>query len=195
MHALRIPIICCAVWTSASFCVHAQETVNFESEEVQQSSPSRSQREEIWMAVSDRKLEKMRGGFDVGGGLVVSVGLSLATTINGELVARTHIPSTQLTQLSTGQAELLRERLNSITLVQSGLGNQWGEHRSGNGNGTSVTQIPASGFGTVIQNTLNDQHIQHATIIDISSNASALLQSLSWQNTLRETLQNLGGVR
>lgn len=94
------------------------------------SSSSTPTHEGVWVTVADTKLDRMRGGFVFGGGLMVSLGIQQATYINGNLVTQTSIPLTQLSQLSIAQAIELRERLNTLTVVQNGAGNRWGNLES-----------------------------------------------------------------
>lgn len=153
------------------------------------------ERQETWFTVSDTHLDAMRGGFDVGGGLMVSLGISMVTYINGQLVTETAIAPTQLHQLNTEQASNLQEQLGTLNVVQNGPGNRWGNYQSPSNGDAVVHQLAGKGPGTVIQNSLNNQHIQNYTVLDVSSNASSLMQSNHWQHTLRDSLSSSGGLR
>ncbi|MDH0048909.1 hypothetical protein [Comamonas terrigena] len=156
--------------------------------------PSRAG-EQIWHTVPDAHLDRMRGGFDVGGGLMVSLGIQQATYINGQLVTQTAISLTQLNQLTSAQAATLRERLNTLTVVQNGPGNRFGAIQSPADGSALVSQIAGAGAGTVIQNSLSGQRIQQLTTIDASSNGMGLLRAGQWQQTLRDSMGAVGGMR
>lgn len=156
--------------------------------------PSRAV-EQIWHTVADAQLDRMRGGFDVGGGLMVSLGIRQATYINGQLVTQTAIPLAQLNQLTAAQAATLRERLNTLTVVQNGPGNRYGAIQSPADGSALVSQIAGAGAGTVIQNSLSGQRIQQLTTIDASSNGMGLLRAGQWQQTLRDSMGAVGGMR
>lgn len=148
------------------------------------------------MTVADAQLDRMRGGFDVGGGLMVSLGIQQATYINGQLLTQTSIPLTQLSQLNSAQAAVLRERLSALTVVQNGPGNRWGNIQSPSDGSALVTDVAGAGLGSVIQNSLNNQHIQSLTTIGVRSNALELMQSGSWMQSLRESMNSaMGNMR
>jgi len=152
-------------------------------------------REQLWYTVADAELDGLRGGFDLGGGLIVSLGIQQATYINGQLVTQTQIPLTQMDQLSAMQAAALRERLSSLSVVQNGPGNRWGNLQSPADGSAVVHQVAGAGPGTVIQNSLDGQRIQQWTTIDASSNALGLLRAGSWQQTLRDSMGLAGHLR
>lgn len=185
-------------WCTASLVLavaapglHAQEI----SETIAPSARPSKVGEQIWHTVADAQLDRMRGGFDVGGGLMVSLGIQQATYINGQLVTQTVIPLTQLNQLTTAQAATLRERLNTLTVVQNGPGNRYGNIQSPSDGSALVSQIAGAGAGTVIQNSLNGQRIQQLTTIDATSNGMGLLRAGQWQQTLRDSMGAVGGIR
>lgn len=178
----------------AASSLHAQDIPETIAPSASPASPA-SQKEQIWHTVADAQLDRMRGGFDVGGGLMVSLGIQQATYINGQLVTQTAIPLTQLSQLSTAQAATLRERLNTLTVVQNGPGNRYGAIQSPADGSALVSQIAGAGAGTVIQNSLNGQRIQQLTTIDATSNGMAMLRASQWQQTLRDSMGAVGGMR
>ena len=129
-----------------------------------------------WHTVSDRTLEQLRGGFDVGGGLLVSFGITRTVYINGALVTETTLNIGQLSQLTSAQALQLKGQLNGLNLVQNGPGNS----------------VPANlaniGAGTVIQNTLNNQQINVQTMINASSNGLGMIRSMNAQGAINDAL-------
>lgn len=138
----------------------------------------------IWMAVSDKRLDVLRGGFDAGGGLLVSLGITRAVYINGALITQTTLNFGRVTDLTTAQAAQLNRQLATLNLVQNGPGNFV---QPGAANG-------ATG-GTIIQNTLNNQQIVNQTVINASSNAMGMMRNLNLQNTLADTLSRAAAPR
>jgi hypothetical protein len=76
-----------------------------------------------WTAVDDAQLEQARGGFDLGGGMLVSLGVERLVSINDTVVVRTQFAIPDMTQLSAAQARLASEALAGV-LVQNSLDHQ-----------------------------------------------------------------------
>jgi hypothetical protein len=130
----------------------------------------------VWEAVSDRTLDGLRGGFDVGSGLLVSFGITRAVYVNGDLVTQTTLNFGRLSELTPAQAAQLNQQMGALNLVQTGPGN------------SVAPDVVSTGAGTIIQNTLNNQHIVNQTVIDARSNAMGMIKNLNIQNTLNEAL-------
>lgn len=137
----------------------------------------------VWQAVGDRTLDGLRGGFDVGGGLLVSFGITRAVYINGDLVTQTTLNFGRISELTPVQAAQLGQQMAALNLVQIGAGN------------SVDPDALATGAGTVIQNTLNNQHIVNQTVIDARSNAMGMIKNLNIQNTLNEALTRSAAPR
>jgi len=137
----------------------------------------------VWLAVSDHKLDDLRGGFDPGNGLLVSFGISRVVYINGDLVTQTTLDFGRLTDLTPAQATQISKQLASLNLVQNGPGNSFQPQQ----NGTS--------FGTVIQNTLDNQHIVNETVINATSNAAGMIKNLNMQSTINDGIARAVGSR
>lgn len=133
----------------------------------------------LWTAVDDSTLDTMRGGFDFGAGLMVSFGIERAVTINGVLVTSTIINVGDLARVTPEQAALVNRQAAALNLVQNGPGST-----------SSLSGVDLSAPGTVIQNTLSNQHIQSQTVINASSNALGLMKTLNTLSALREALGN-----
>ena len=88
-------------------------------------------------------LDEQRGGFDLGGGLVVSFGIQQAAYINGQLVSSQSLNLADVSKLVASAQGILASgglgNLAGFTLVQSGPGNS-----VGNTTGNSVVPTPAS---------------------------------------------------
>jgi hypothetical protein len=156
-HLIVIPAIglCALLVTGAS---HAQ---------TQSGSTAKAS---VWLTVSDRTLDKLRGGFDLGSGLVVSFGVTRMVYINDQLVTTT---SFQLGQQIGSQAQV----------VQNGLGNTVESGAAG---------VP---MATYIQNTLSGQTIRNQTVIQANTNGLSMLRGLNLNTMISEAIANAIGNR
>lgn len=157
-----------------------------------------------WMSVGDTTLETMRGGFDLGGGLMVSFGISRAITVNGVLLAATTFNIPDIARITAVQAAALERQLGSASLVQIGPNNTVvatsntaaGTNTATAGPNNSTVAAPASmpvaaslpAATTVVQNTLDNQTIQTRTLIDATTNAMSLAKSINAAGVLRDAL-------
>lgn len=163
---------------------------------------------QVWQAVSDRTLDRQRGGFSFGGGLEVSFGITRSVFINGQLITETVLNITRMADITPAWASRLREELQSLTLVQNGPGNTFvtgtapaprppattTATATANGSGAATTSsIVGTVSGTVIQNTLNNQQILHQTIISASSNSLGMLRLASLHSSLSEAIRQSVG--
>ncbi|MFZ3288940.1 MAG: hypothetical protein WA191_19120 [Telluria sp.] len=137
-----------------------------------------------WVPVSSAVLDQTRGGFTLGEGLQVSLGIERLVSINGEIVSRTSFELADMSHLSTEQAELTREALSSVKLIQNGGDNIY-----------QATMSAQTLGGTVIQNTLNDQLIRSQTVINSTVNSTALLKTLNFNGSLSDALARAAGNR
>jgi hypothetical protein len=137
----------------------------------------------LWQAVSDRKLDRLRGGFDLGSGLVVSFGITRTLLINGELVTQSTLSFDGFTKFTPAQAEQMSRQVSAMGIVQNGPGNIYQPGPGG------------SGFAIVIQNTLDNQQILNQTVINASSNAGGMIKNLNLQSTLNDSLMRAVGPR
>ena len=133
----------------------------------------------LWMAASDHALDQLRGGFEVGGGLMVSFGITRAVFINGQLATSTSFQVGDVTKLTSAQAEVLRQQVPAqAQVVQNGAGNTV--------DASSVT----APLATYIQNTLNDQTIRNQTVIQATSSGLSVVKGLNLQSTLNDSINN-----
>jgi hypothetical protein len=126
-------------------------------------------------AVDPAALDDLRGGFDLGNGLAVSLGIERIVTINGNVLERSQLNLGDLGSLTSG-GKIAADAAGQVRLIQNGVGNL--DVNLGNG---------ALG-GTFIQNSLNDQLIRNQTIINASVNARGMLQQMNFQSTLANAL-------
>ena len=138
-----------------------------------------------WLAASDGTLAALRGGFDLGAGVLVSFGISRAVRINGELVTTASFQLGDLGRLSAAQAQLLGQQLGvQAQLVQNGPGNH-----------VDAQAAAAAPLATYIQNTLSDQRISSQTVIQATSSGLSMVRGLNLQSTLSESLSQAIGHR
>jgi len=138
------------------------------------------QDESIWLAVSNQTLDRLRGGFDVGGGLMVSFGISRALFINGQVVTSTSFQVGDTSKLTAVQTEVLSKQVSSLAQAQVVQ----------NGPGNSVNGAAAVPLATYIQNTLNDQTIRNQTVIQATSNGLSLIKNLNLETTVNDSINN-----
>lgn len=128
----------------------------------------------MWLTVSNRTLDQYRGGFDVGSGLIVSIGISRVVYINDQLVTTTSLQLTDMAKLTSGQLSAMGQQL----LASTGQVVQNGPHNSVD---PQLQNIP---LATYVQNTLDNQHIRVETLIQAVSNGAGLLRSLNLQGVV-----------
>jgi hypothetical protein len=161
----------------------------------------------VWVAVSNQTLDKMRGGFDAGAGLMVSFGISRAVYINGSLVTSMTLNIGRVSELTSAQIADLNRQLGALGLIQNGPGNSVqtttgqaaaSSNTATNGASASVTSGPSVTItpgATVIQNSLNHQQIISQTVISATSNAASIIKGLNLQNTINEAIGKAIGQR
>ena len=140
----------------------------------------------IWLAASDQTLDTLRGGFDLGTGLMVSFGISRAVYINGQLITSTTLRVSDLASLTPQQAVALSQQISTQTQAQVV------KNGSGNTMELSITSAPLSTF---IQNTLSNQSIRNQTIIDMTSNGMDIAKGLNLQATIDAAVADAIGTR
>ncbi|KAG8150012.1 hypothetical protein [Burkholderia catarinensis] len=127
------------------------------------------------LALSDARLDAMRGGFDMPDGLKVSFGVSRVAFVNGNLVASTSFNIPDISHITAQQAQALAAA-NAGALLQVGPGNA-----------AQPGVLPAL-TGAVIQNTLNNQHLQALTTINATVNTLSAFKNLNIMSTLNNAL-------
>ncbi|MCD0418891.1 hypothetical protein LOC51_16905 [Rubrivivax sp. JA1024] len=119
------------------------------------------------LALDESQLDRIRGGFEMPGGVTMSFGIERAVYINGVLQTTTTlqvVPGGADTGVSPG-----------LSVVQNGPGN-------------TVVTGPVSSLpvgGAVIQNTLDGQAIQHITTINATVNSVQALKAQNFESALR----------
>jgi len=131
----------------------------------------------LGVAVSDSRLDSMRGGFDAGSSLQLSFGIERAVYINGNLVTSTSVNIPDVGQMTVAQASALAAVTNTVNVIQNGPGNSFDP--------SSLTHVTGA---TVIQNTLSNQNIQTLTTVSAAVNTLDAFKSANFQNTLQSAL-------
>jgi len=134
-------------------------------------------------AVDPASLDQFRGGFTDPSGLAVSLGIERILTVNGNVADRSQLNFGDLGGLASGKTTLSAEAASQMRLIQHGNG------------GVNVSFGPQVLGGTVIQNSLNNQLINNATIINASVDAKGMLQTMNFQSTLSNALNSAATVR
>lgn len=127
-----------------------------------------------WVALGEQRLDAVRGGFIDASGLQVSFGIERAIYLNGELVTTTRLNVADLAAVSGGRA--------AATLTGGGL------LQNGPGNTIDSGTLSASSLATVIQNSLNGQHIRSVTTVNATVNSLGIVKSIDLQHAVRGAL-------
>jgi hypothetical protein len=144
------------------------------------------QEEAVWLAASNHTLNQLRGGFDLGSGLVVSFGMSRMVYINDQLVTTTSFQLSDIARLTPAQAGVLSQQLGAqlpAQVVQNGPGNTVDP---------VAINVP---LATYIQNTLNNQVIRTQTVIQASTNGLGALRNLNLQASINDAIARAIGNR
>lgn len=134
--------------------------------------------------VDDAALDALRGGFDLGSGLVMSLGIERTVSINGAVTSATSLNIADVSRLSSEQAGQAAAALGALTLVQNGAGNLF--------IGGPMNQAIGA---TVVQNSLNDQVLRTQTVISSTVNSAELLKTINFQGSLLDALSGGLGVK
>lgn len=129
-----------------------------------------------WAAVDDEALARTSGGFDLGNGMLVSLGVERLVSINGTVVVNSRFSIPDVTQLSAVEARLASDAL-AAAVVQVGAGNMVDPELSAHAPGALL-----------IQNSANDQAIRSQTTINTTVGNLALLKAVNFETSLREAL-------
>jgi len=128
------------------------------------------------LMVDNGELAEMRGGYRTGEGFDVSFGLTQTGSLNG---VQQFSNSLTIDSMASGFSEKDVSDAG-IVLLQNG---------SGNFVSSGVLDSLSDGFGSVIQNTLDDQHISTTTIYDFDlHNVSDAMEGIYGEQALIDSL-------
>ncbi len=132
--------------------------------------------------VDAAQLDTLRGGFEIAGGLSLSLGIERVVSVNGEILARTNIAIPDLAAMTGDQARLAQNALGAAQLIQIG------------GNNYAAADLNLPNGATLLQNTLNGQDIRTATTITSTVNSMSLLKDMNFQSTIRDAVVRSPGT-
>ncbi|MGO4699882.1 hypothetical protein [Dyella sp. 2RAB6] len=132
-----------------------------------------------WTPVSEARLDAARGGFDLGAGLIASLGLDRVVYVDGTLVTSTHLQIPDVAHLTPAQASALSSAINTAAVVQVGPGNR-----------VDPAALGQNAATTVVQNTLDNQRIAAITTLNVSVNTLSAFRSLNLGQSLQSALAN-----
>lgn len=138
--------------------------------------------ERLGKPVDAEALDKTRGGFEVAGGLSLSLGIERVVSVNGEILARTNIAIPDLSAMTADQARLTQDAIGAAHMIQIG------------GNNYAAADLNLPNGATLIQNTLNGQDIRTATTITSTVNSMSLLKDMNFQSTIRDAVVRSPGT-
>jgi hypothetical protein len=136
----------------------------------------------VWLAASDVHLDRLRGGFGFGTGLMLSFGITRSVFANGQVIATTTLELPSLASLPAGAAASLGALPGTQALVV----------QNGPGNAIAADPPPMAVF---IQNTLSNHTLGTQTVIHAGTNALSLVKNLNVQGTIQDALQGALGRR
>lgn len=133
--------------------------------------------------VAAAALDAARGGFEVAGGLSLSLGIERVVSVNGEIMARTNIAIPDLAAMTAEQARLTQDALGAARMIQIG------------GNNVAAADLNLPNGATLLQNTLSGQDIRTATTISSTVNSMSLIKDINFQSTIRDAVvRSPGGL-
>lgn len=140
-----------------------------------------------WTAVSEDRLDDMRGGFDIPNvdNLRISFGIDRAVYVNGALTTSVSVNIPDVARMTADQARQLAAVANTVSLVQNGPNNAF----------SPDAVAGATAAATVIQNTLNNQTLQSLTTINAAVNSLPQFRQLNLGNLLQNALTNVVNPR
>lgn len=136
---------------------------------------------EEWAPVDTGTLDNARGGFEVPGGLNISLGIERVVSINGEVLSRTNVAIPDVGNMTAAQVAAASEALGTARLIQVG------------GSNFAPSDIGLGGGATFVQNTLDNQAILAQTTISSTVNSMALIKDLNFHSTIRDAIVRSAG--
>lgn len=137
-----------------------------------------------WQAVDAATLDQARGGFIAPSGLTVALGIDRMVSVNGEVLAQSHIAIADLANISHEEAQQTSVALSSLKLVQHGSDNIY-----------MAPLAQQALAGIVVQNSLDGQLIRADTVISSTVNSMGLLKAINAQASLGDALLHAAGNR
>jgi hypothetical protein len=134
-----------------------------------------------WAPVDTAVLDDARGGFEMPGGLNISLGIERVVSVNGEVLSRTNVSIPDVASMNADQLIQARDALGTARLIQIGGGN-FAPNDLGLGSGA-----------TLVQNSLDHQAILAQTTISSTVNSMALIKDINFHSTIRDAIVRSAG--
>ena len=138
-------------------------------------APARADGSDLGTPVPVERLDALRGGYALPGGMSIAFGLERTVAVNGELIVSQRIDIPDLSRITADQAQQLSALAQGQTIQVGG----------------ATTLQPGMG-SLVTQNALDGQQIQASTTLHTAVNTLSLLQNLNFNQTLSDALR-IGG--
>ena len=132
-------------------------------------------------AVPEGALDQLRGGFDIPENLHASLRLERLVVANGEPIAHLAADIRDIGHMTVADAQSLAHAAGTL-VIQGGPNN-------------AFNLMELGPTATVIQNTLNDQHLVSVTTLDVQVNSLPAFREIAFQDALRDGLGSITGVR
>lgn len=169
-------------------------------------------------SVSDVRLDRIRGGFDLGDNLRASFALQRTVLINGMETMRTTITVPDIANITRDQAAALQDALRT-TVVTNGAGGVAGAvptspaQDTGAASASAVAPVSAAASdsatttlatvsaalpnsalpGLIVQNSLDNQAITATTTIDASVNSARMLENVRMAESVQDAVIQFRG--
>lgn len=131
-----------------------------------------------WVAMPVERLDRMRGGFELPSGLVLSFGIERLVYVNGNLVAQASVRIPDVSRITPEQARQLAQMKQGM-VVQVGGGNAFAP--------SGVVDA------VVIQNSLDGTDIRAMTTLDVGVGTLGMFQHLNATAALQDALNRAPG--
>lgn len=145
-------------------------------------------------SMTDAQLDRIRGGFDLGGDLRASFALQRTVFINGMQSVQTSISVPDIANITRDQATALQAALRT-TVVTNGAGGVTSDAISPTtslaASAAAVGSAPSAGL--IIQNSLDNQAIAATTTINASVNTGRLLESMRVAESIKDAVIQFRG--
>lgn len=170
-----------------------------------------------YRSVPDARLDRIRGGFDLGDNLRASFALQRTVLINGMETMRTTITGPDIANITREQAAALQDALRT-TVVTNGAGGVAGAVPTSpvqdtGAASTPAAAVPATASGTaattlatvsaalpnsalpglIVQNSLDNQAITATTTIDASVNSARMLENIRMAESVNDAVIKFRG--
>lgn len=145
-------------------------------------------------SMTDAQLDRVRGGFDLGGDLRASFALQRTVLINGVESMQTSISVPDIANITREQATALQSALRT-TVITNGAGGVSSDAVSPASTLAAATGAVGSApsAGLIIQNSLDNQAIAATTTINASVNTGRMLENMRVAESIKDAVIQFRG--